>query len=49
MASEPPTLGDSYVFDYNAEGRKIYVPYGTYDLYLENELWSEYANSIEGI
>ena len=48
-ALEPPTLGDKYVFDYNAEGRKIYVPSEAYNTYISNEMWSKYADSIEGI
>ena len=49
MAAEPPTIGDKYVFDYNAEGRKIYVPSKAYNAYIANEMWSKYADSIEGI
>lgn len=49
MATEPPTLGDKYVFDYNAEERKIYIPSEAYNAYISNEMWSRYADSIEGI
>lgn len=49
IVANPPTLGDKYVFDYNAEGRKIYIPSGSYNTYIANEMWSKYANSIEGI
>ena len=49
MAPEPPALGDKYVFDYNAEGRKIYIPGGAYDLYIMAEHWSKYADSFESI
>ena len=48
-ALEPPTLGDKYVFDYNADNRKIYVPSKAYNTYISNEMWSRYADSIEGI
>ena len=47
MKSEPPTLGDKYVFDYNAEGRKIYIPFGAYDIYAKDSMWSKYADSLE--
>jgi hypothetical protein len=45
----PPTLGDEYVFDYNAEGRKIHIPWGSYDLYVMDPIWMLYADSLEGI
>ena len=48
-ATTPPQLGDKYVFDYNAEGRKIYVPGESLDTYKSHEVWSRYADSIEAI
>ena len=48
-ATVPPTLGDKYVFDYNAEGRKIYVPSEALDTYKSHEQWSRYADSIEAL
>ncbi len=47
-ATTPPTLGDSYVFDSNAAGRKIYVPAESVDAYKAAENWSEYAADIVG-
>ena len=47
MATEPPVLGDNYVFDYNAEGRKIYIPSAAYEAYVADALWGEYAESFE--
>ena len=38
----PPTLG-SYVFDSNADGRKIYVPEGSRRAYQMAENWVEYV------
>lgn len=49
MNPEPPILGDKYVFDYNAEDRKIYVPQWSYNAYVAAPLWSKYADSLEGI
>lgn len=49
LAAEPPVLGDKYVFDYNADTRKIYVPQSAYDRYVAAPYWSKYADSIEGI
>ena len=49
MASVPPVLGDEYVFGYNATGRKIYIPSEAYNTYIANEMWNEYADSLEGI
>ncbi len=43
----PPT-GDSYMFDDNASGRKIYVPTESVDAYKAAEYWSEYAADIVG-
>jgi hypothetical protein len=48
-ATAPPTLADKYVFDYNAEGRKIYIPAGAYNAYVSDPMWSKYADSLEGI
>ncbi len=45
-AITPPALGDKYVFDYNAEGRKIYVPSESLDKYKNHDQWSRYADSI---
>ena len=41
----PPTIGTTNVFDGNADGRKIYVPYESVDTY--KSAWSSYAGSIE--
>lgn len=49
MASNPPALGDKYVFDYNADGRKIYVPKEAYNIYKADPMWSRYADSIEAL
>ena len=43
----PPT-GNSYMFDNNASGRKIYVPTNSVDAYKAAERWSKYASDIEG-
>ena len=42
----PPT-GGSYMFSYNASGRKIYVPTASVDAYKAAEGWSDYASYIE--
>ncbi|MBR2367803.1 MAG: leucine-rich repeat domain-containing protein [Alistipes sp.] len=47
-ATTPPTLEDSYVFDYNAAGCKIYVPEDSLREYKMAENWSEYAADIVG-
>ncbi|MBO7220145.1 MAG: leucine-rich repeat domain-containing protein [Alistipes sp.] len=47
MATEPPTLGDSYVFEYNPSDRKIYVPHEAYDAYLADTMWKIYSKSIK--
>ena len=47
-ATTPPTLGDSYVFDSNASGRKIYVTAESVKAYRAAENWSEYAADIVG-
>ena len=49
MAPKPPVLGDKYVFDYNAEDRKIYIPKESYNDYAAAQYWSKYAESLEGI
>ena len=48
-ATTPPTLADKYVFDYNADSRKIYVPSESLNAYKSHEQWSRYADSIEAI
>ncbi len=45
-AVEPPILGNN-VFDYNAEGRKIYVPSEAINAYKNDANWNKYADSIE--
>ena len=47
-ATTPPTLGDGYVFDDNAEGRKICVPTESVEAYKAATNWSEYAADIVG-
>ena len=47
-ATTPPALGGIHVFDYNASGRKIYVPVGSVEAYKSSEYWSEYASAIVG-
>ena len=47
-AATPPSLGDSYVFDYNGSGRKIYVPVESVEAYKSATNWSEYADAIVG-
>ena len=42
-AETPPTIGED-AFEYNADGRKIYVPSSSVATYKEN--WSSYANNI---
>lgn len=49
LIATPPVLGDKYVFDYNANGRKIYIPEEAYNIYTTAEYWSKYADSFEGI
>lgn len=46
-ATTPPTLGDSYVFGYNADNRTIAVPSVALDNYKTS--WSSYADSIVAI
>ena len=45
--AEPPLLGDEYVFDYNAQERKIFIPSDAYDIYIMAPYWSKYSNNIE--
>ena len=47
-AITPPSLGDSYVFNRNGSGRKIYVPTESVDAYKSATNWSEYASAIVG-
>ena len=42
----PPSLGGSNVFDYNASGRRIYVPTASVSAYKSATYWSEYASAI---
>ena len=45
----PPELElESYVFDYNASGRKIYVPSTSVTAYINAPEWRGYAEDIEG-
>lgn len=44
----PPSLGGTYVFDSNSNGRKIYVPIESIEAYKSASLWSEYADAIVG-
>ena len=43
-----PPVGGYYMFDYNASGRKIYVPMESVEAYKSAEYWSEYASDIIG-
>jgi hypothetical protein len=47
-ATTPPTLNSGSVFDYNASGRKIYVPTASVSAYKSASYWSEYADYIVG-
>ena len=51
-ATTPPvaliTYGDWGAFDYNASGRKIYVPMESVDAYKSADGWADYADSIVG-
>ena len=42
----PPSLGGNTVFDYNASGRRIYVPTASVSAYKSATDWSEYASAI---
>ena len=46
-ATTPPT-GDDYMFEFNAEGRKIYVPMGSVEAYKSASGWKKYAFGIVG-
>ena len=48
-ATTPPTLFDTYVFDYNAEGRTFYVPSSAVEAYKNDICWVEYADYIKAI
>ena len=37
-----------YAFDYNASGRKIYMPMESVEAYKSAEWWSDYADAIFG-
>lgn len=43
----PPRLSDSNAFEDNADGRKIYVPRESVDVYKSADTWKKYASSIE--
>ena len=51
-ATTPPIAvaesGYWYAFDYNASGRKIYVPAESVEAYKSAEYWSDYADAIVG-
>lgn len=49
LAQVPPTLGNNDVFSYNHEARKFYVAAASVEAYKNEERWSKYASSIEGI
>ena len=48
MPTTPPALEDKYVFNYNAEDRKFYVPKASVSAYKANTNWSGYFDKIEG-
>jgi hypothetical protein len=41
-------MGDSYMFNDNVSGRKIYVPTASVDAYKSAQYWSNYASAIVG-
>ena len=43
-----PPAGGSYMFDYNASGRKIYVPTESAGLYRSANGWKSYSSAIVG-
>ena len=43
-----PPAGDDNMFEFNAEGRKIYVPMESVNKYKSASGWSDYADAIEG-
>ena len=47
-ATTPPALSDTYVFDNNGSGRKIYVPRQSVNVYKKADGWKEYADKIVG-
>ena len=47
-ATTPPSLGGNSVFDFNASGRKIYVPAASAEAYKAAAGWSVYASYIVG-
>ena len=47
-ATTPPALSDTYVFDNNGSGRKIYVPRQSVNAYKNAKGWNEYASAIVG-
>ena len=47
-ATTPPSLGVGAVFDYNASGRKIYVPAASVEAYKAAYNWRDYATDIVG-
>ena len=46
--AKTPPAGDSYMFNRNASGRKIYVPTASVEAYKSADKWSDYASDIEG-
>ena len=46
-ATTPPA-GDFFMFDYNASGRKIYVPMESVEAYKSAYCWRDYADAIVG-
>ena len=48
LPTTPPTLG-AFAFDYNASGRKIYVPSDSLNAYKTATNWSRYVSDIEPI
>ncbi|MDD6976419.1 MAG: leucine-rich repeat domain-containing protein [Bacteroidales bacterium] len=47
-ATTPPSLENSYVFNNNASGRKIYVPMESVSEYKSASYWADYAYAIDG-
>ena len=43
-----PPAGGSYMFNYNASDRKIYVPRASVDAYKSASYWSDYSSYIVG-
>ena len=44
----PPSAGNYSMFDYNASGRRIYVPRGSVNAYKNAENWRAYDDAIVG-